>query len=88
MSDRKTKYTTISIPRELYHRVIHDMTDVVKAADRLGYWGLTTVEHHLHSEGYELSPSPTALNAYWAAHVQHLRVGQHQGQRHVLRRQP
>jgi alkanesulfonate monooxygenase SsuD/methylene tetrahydromethanopterin reductase-like flavin-dependent oxidoreductase (luciferase family) len=62
--------------RDLYHEVIHDMTDVVKAADDLGYWGFTTVEHHFHSEGYEVGPNPGVLNAYWASQVKNLRVGQ------------
>ncbi len=59
----------------LYHEVIHDMTDVVKAADELGVWGVSTIEHHLHSEGYEVSPNPGVLNAYWASQVKHARVG-------------
>ncbi|MPZ23035.1 MAG: LLM class flavin-dependent oxidoreductase [Dehalococcoidia bacterium] len=62
--------------RDLYYDVIHGMTDVVKAADELGYWGFTTVEHHFHSEGYELGPSPGILNAHWASQVKQLRVGQ------------
>lgn len=59
----------------LYHEVVHGMTDVVKAADELGAWAVSTIEHHLHSEGYEVSPSPGALNAYWAGQLKHARVG-------------
>ena len=33
----------------LYHQVLHEMTDIVKAADELGMWGVSTIEHHLHS---------------------------------------
>jgi alkanesulfonate monooxygenase SsuD/methylene tetrahydromethanopterin reductase-like flavin-dependent oxidoreductase (luciferase family) len=61
---------------ELYHQVVHDMTDVVKAADELGFWGAATVEHHFHSEGYEVGPNPVLLNAYWAGQTKRIRVGQ------------
>ena len=59
----------------LYHEVIHDLTDVIKAADACGAWAVSTIEHHLHSEGYEVSPAPGILNAYWASQVQRARVG-------------
>jgi len=35
----------------LYQSVLHEMTDIVKAADELGAWGVSTIEHHMHSEG-------------------------------------
>ena len=59
----------------LYHQVLHEMTDIVKAADELGAWGVSTIEHHLHSEGYELAPSPGIINAHWANQVKNARVG-------------
>ncbi len=62
--------------RALYHKVVHDMTDIIKAADDLGYWGVTEIEHHFHSEGYEIGPAPGILNAYWASQVKNLRMGQ------------
>ena len=43
---------------ERYHDVVHGMVDLVKAADDLGFWGVSTIEHHFHSEGYEVGPSP------------------------------
>src|SRR4051794_36601368 len=61
---------------ERYHEVVHGMTDLVKAADELGFWGVSTIEHHFHSEGYEVGPSPGTLNAYWAAVTKNVRVGQ------------
>src|SRR3954466_3250320 len=60
---------------ERYHEVVHGMTDLVKAADELGFWGASTIEHHFHSEGYEVGPSPSVLNAYWASQTSNLRVG-------------
>lgn len=59
-----------------YHEALHGWTDIIKAADEMGVWGASTIEHHFHSEGYEVSPSPGILNAYWAAITKNIRVGQ------------
>lgn len=60
---------------QLSHQVIHEMTEIVDAADQLGVWAVSTIEHHLHSEGYELAPCPGVLNAYWAGRVKKARIG-------------
>ena len=39
-------------------------------------WGCSAIEHHFHSEGYELSPNPDIINAYWAAMTKNVHVGQ------------
>lgn len=59
----------------LYQRVLHDWLDIIKAADAMGVWGASTIEHHLHSEGYEVGPNPGVLNAWWAGQVKNLHVG-------------
>jgi alkanesulfonate monooxygenase SsuD/methylene tetrahydromethanopterin reductase-like flavin-dependent oxidoreductase (luciferase family) len=59
----------------LYNKIIHEWTDIVKAADEMGVWGMSTIEHHLHSEGYEVGPNPGVLNAHWAAHTKNIHVG-------------
>lgn len=59
----------------LYHEILHDWTDLVRLADDLGVWGVSTIEHHLHSEGYEVGPNPGVLNAYWAAIVKNAHIG-------------
>src|SRR3954452_7104628 len=61
---------------ERYHDVVHGMTELVKAPDELVFWGVSTIEHHFHSEGYEVGPSPGTLQAYWAAMTRNVRVGQ------------
>ena len=61
--------------KDLYHHVLHEWVDIVKAADEMGVWGVSTIEHHLHSEGYEVGPNPGVLNAWWAAQVKNARVG-------------
>ncbi|MEQ8661047.1 MAG: LLM class flavin-dependent oxidoreductase [Gammaproteobacteria bacterium] len=65
----------VGADNEAYHRIVHEWTEIVTAADAMGVWGLSTIEHHLHSEGYEVGPNPGVLNAYWAAHVKNARVG-------------
>ncbi|HLK87047.1 MAG TPA: LLM class flavin-dependent oxidoreductase [Candidatus Binataceae bacterium] len=60
---------------ELYHRVLHDSLSLVKAIDQMGVWGISTIEHHLHSEGYELGPNPGVLNAWWAGQVKRAYLG-------------
>ena len=59
-----------------YQETLLGTFDLVQAADDLGLWGVATIEHHFHSEGYEVSPSPGVLNAYWAAITKQIRVGQ------------
>jgi alkanesulfonate monooxygenase SsuD/methylene tetrahydromethanopterin reductase-like flavin-dependent oxidoreductase (luciferase family) len=62
--------------RDRYQEVVHGMTELVKAADEMGFWAVSTIEHHFHSEGYEVGPNPGILNAYWAAVTKNVRVGQ------------
>lgn len=38
---------------ERYSETVHGMTEVVRAAETLGLWGVGTIEHHFWSEGYE-----------------------------------
>jgi alkanesulfonate monooxygenase SsuD/methylene tetrahydromethanopterin reductase-like flavin-dependent oxidoreductase (luciferase family) len=61
---------------ERYQEAIQGTFDLVKAADELGFWAVSTIEHHFHSEGYEVGPNPGLLNAYWAAITERVRVGQ------------
>ena len=60
---------------DLYNRVLFEWIDIIKAADDLGVWGASTIEHHLHSEGYEVGPNPGVLNAWWAGQVKNMHVG-------------
>lgn len=58
-----------------YQKLLGEWHDIVRAADRLGVWGVATVEHHFHSEGYEVGPNPGVLDAYWAAITKNVRLG-------------
>jgi alkanesulfonate monooxygenase SsuD/methylene tetrahydromethanopterin reductase-like flavin-dependent oxidoreductase (luciferase family) len=61
---------------ERYQKLLGEWHDIVRAADRLGVWGVSTIEHHFHSEGYEVGPNPGVLDGYWAAITKNVRVGQ------------
>jgi alkanesulfonate monooxygenase SsuD/methylene tetrahydromethanopterin reductase-like flavin-dependent oxidoreductase (luciferase family) len=61
--------------RDLYHQALHDWIDIIRAAEELGVWGASTIEHHLHSEGYEVGPNPGILNAWWASQFKKIHVG-------------
>lgn len=60
---------------ERYQKVIREWATLAQAADQLGYWGFSTIEHHFHSEGYEVGPNPGVLNAWWAGLTKNLRMG-------------
>jgi alkanesulfonate monooxygenase SsuD/methylene tetrahydromethanopterin reductase-like flavin-dependent oxidoreductase (luciferase family) len=74
--DEMEKRRPIGRDNEAYQRMLDGLVEVAKAADDLGYWGMAHVEHHLHSEGMEISPSPLMLNIYAAQHTKRLRHGQ------------
>lgn len=61
--------------REVYHQVLHETYDLVRELDERGVWGISTIEHHMHSEGYEVGPNPGVLNAWWASQVKNAYVG-------------
>ena len=65
----RKKNKPVGANNEAYHKILHEWTDIVKAADQIGAWGVSTIEHHFHSEGYEVGPNPGILNAYWASQV-------------------
>ena len=72
--DRRAK-RPLGNDNDMYHRIVHEWTDIIREADAMNVWGLSTIEHHFHSEGYEVGPNPGILNAYWANHVTNARVG-------------
>ena len=61
---------------EAYQNMLVSLVELVQAADRLGYWGITHVEHHAHSEGLEISPDPLMLNIYLGQFTKRLMHGQ------------
>jgi alkanesulfonate monooxygenase SsuD/methylene tetrahydromethanopterin reductase-like flavin-dependent oxidoreductase (luciferase family) len=81
-------YPTLGNPEEMerlrpigrdngaYQRTLDSLVELVQAADELGYWAITHVEHHFHSEGLEFSPSPLLLNVWLSHYTKRLRHGQ------------
>ena len=61
---------------ERYAQIIDGMVDIVKAADELGYWGMSFIEHHFHSEGFEMLPCPGIMNAWLGPYAKQMRMGQ------------
>src|SRR5215203_1060775 len=61
---------------ERYQETVRGTAELVKAAEGLGVWGAATIEHHFHSEGYEVGPAPGILNAYWAGQTDRISIGQ------------
>jgi len=43
-----------------------DSQFLAEAADDLGLWGISSIEHHFHSEGYEVGPSPGIIATHLA----------------------
>ncbi|MCX6385553.1 MAG: LLM class flavin-dependent oxidoreductase [Solirubrobacterales bacterium] len=61
---------------DAYQNMLEGMIELCQAADDLGYWGITHVEHHMHSEGLEISPAPILLNVFLGHYTKRLRHGQ------------
>ena len=60
---------------ELYYKIVHEWSEIIKEVDEMGAWGMSTIEHHLHSEGYEVGPNPGIMNAHWASQIKNLHIG-------------
>ncbi len=61
---------------DAYQSMLEGLVELCRAADDLGYWGITHVEHHMHSEGMEISPAPLLLNVHLAQFTKRLMHGQ------------
>ena len=61
---------------DLYQRMLADLSEQAKLADRLGYDSISFTEHHFHIEGFEMSNNPVLLNLYIAMQTERIRVGQ------------
>jgi alkanesulfonate monooxygenase SsuD/methylene tetrahydromethanopterin reductase-like flavin-dependent oxidoreductase (luciferase family) len=61
---------------DTYQQMLGSLIELCQAADDLGYWGITHVEHHGHSEGLEISPDPLLLNVCLGQYTKRLRHGQ------------
>jgi alkanesulfonate monooxygenase SsuD/methylene tetrahydromethanopterin reductase-like flavin-dependent oxidoreductase (luciferase family) len=74
--DKMAAMRPIGRNNDAYQDMLKGLIEVSKAADDLGYWGITHVEHHAHTEGMEISPAPLMLNIYAGMHTKRLMHGQ------------
>jgi alkanesulfonate monooxygenase SsuD/methylene tetrahydromethanopterin reductase-like flavin-dependent oxidoreductase (luciferase family) len=74
--DDMARHRPIGRNPDIFHRVMHELREIAQAMDELGYWGLSHVEHHFHSEGLELSPDPGLWNLYLGRYTKRLMHGQ------------
>jgi alkanesulfonate monooxygenase SsuD/methylene tetrahydromethanopterin reductase-like flavin-dependent oxidoreductase (luciferase family) len=74
--DKMKAMRPIGRNNEAYQQMLRCLIEVSRAADDLGYWGITHVEHHGHTEGMEISPAPLMLNIYAGMHTKRLMHGQ------------
>ena len=61
---------------ERYQEFVEGLPFLAEAADDLGLWGISSIEHHFHSEGYEVGPSPGIIATHLAGLTKRVRVGQ------------
>jgi alkanesulfonate monooxygenase SsuD/methylene tetrahydromethanopterin reductase-like flavin-dependent oxidoreductase (luciferase family) len=73
-ADREAK-RPLGRNRDVYNQVLHETMEIARELDEMGVWGISTIEHHMHSEGYEVGPDPGVLNAWWASQVKNAYVG-------------
>jgi alkanesulfonate monooxygenase SsuD/methylene tetrahydromethanopterin reductase-like flavin-dependent oxidoreductase (luciferase family) len=73
--DERRKLRPLGRNKARVHEALVGMPDLVRAADELGLWGVSCIEHHFHSEGYEVGPNIGLHNGYWAAITKNIRIG-------------
>ncbi len=61
--------------KERYQEAMDGMPDLISAMDDLDVWGVSSIEHHFHSEGYEVGPSIGMNQGYWAGLSKKVRIG-------------
>ena len=52
--------------RERVQQMYEEVIEICVAADEAGFHAFSTTEHHFHTEGFELSPSPLVLYSHLA----------------------
>ena len=62
--------------RDLYGKMLREISEQAQLADSLGYEGIYFTEHHFHVEGFEISQNPILLDLFVAMQTERIRVGQ------------
>lgn len=61
---------------ERFQEFVAGLSYIAEAVDDLGLWGISSIEHHFHSEGYEVGPNPAIMATHLAGLTKRVRVGQ------------
>jgi alkanesulfonate monooxygenase SsuD/methylene tetrahydromethanopterin reductase-like flavin-dependent oxidoreductase (luciferase family) len=75
-SRREIEEGMAGMRRDLYMRMLADLSQQIQLADDLGYDSVSFTEHHFHIEGFEVSNNPVLLDLYFAMRTKRIRVGQ------------
>jgi alkanesulfonate monooxygenase SsuD/methylene tetrahydromethanopterin reductase-like flavin-dependent oxidoreductase (luciferase family) len=73
--EERKKLRPIGRNKERFQEAMDGMPDIIAAMDDLGVWGISSIEHHFHSEGYEVGPSIGMNTGYWAGLAKKVRIG-------------
>lgn len=60
---------------ERFQEFLEGLPYISQALDDLGVWGVSSIEHHFHSEGYEVGPNPSIIATHLASLTKKTRVG-------------
>ena len=74
-TEERKKLRPLGRNKERFQEAMDGMPDILRAMDDLGVWGVSSIEHHFHSEGYEVGPSIGLNTGYWAGLTKNVRVG-------------
>jgi alkanesulfonate monooxygenase SsuD/methylene tetrahydromethanopterin reductase-like flavin-dependent oxidoreductase (luciferase family) len=74
--DERQRLRPLGRNTERYQEFVEGLPYIAEAADDLGVWGISTIEHHFHSEGYEVGPNPGIMAMHIAGLTKRVRVGQ------------
>src|SRR5499425_2095312 len=75
-SRREIEAGQAGLRRELYGRMLRELSEQARLADELGYDSISFTEHHFHLEGFELSNNPVLLDLFVGMQTERIRVGQ------------
>jgi alkanesulfonate monooxygenase SsuD/methylene tetrahydromethanopterin reductase-like flavin-dependent oxidoreductase (luciferase family) len=73
--EERKRLRPIGRNRERFQEAMDGMPDLIRAMDDLGVWGVSCIEHHFHSEGYEVGPTIGVHSGYWAGLSKRLNIG-------------
>lgn len=74
-AEERKQMRPIGRNKERFQECMDGMPDIIRAMDDMGVWGVSCIEHHFHSEGYEVGPTIGVHSGYWAGLSKRLNIG-------------